>query len=376
MRRAVLSALVAGGALVAPRCAMAESWAITLEGGAEADSNVERVETTPGGTTAPIAAPVVRAGGRVEHTRPLAGGTLAVSASSLARLVGDDRTRAEDLMLSTGQARWLGPLGDRPVSAGLALTGADAAAITGGVGARTFRDLGLDALVALLAGDDRLMLTGGVRDFSYKPMHALDWRGPVATARLDTTLWHNAPRTQSLELAVALGFEARTYASTAVIDTCPPHTAPSYACASTTSVTRRDRNQRAGLELTWTGAIAATLAYQLTVADSNSFGWSLVRHRTTASATLELIRGLFATATATLQIDQFASGVLVASDIQHLELTSLEDENRSSLQLRLGRALSPTWSVEVRGAAWHDFAATGGASFRRALVYAGVVFAR
>jgi len=137
---------------------------------------------------------------------------------------------------------------------------------------------------------------------------------------------------------------------------------------------RRDRYQRGGLEVTWTGEVVATGSYQVMVVDSNSYGQSLIRQRITAAATMEVMGALFVSATATLQIDQYPEGIPV-DDLLHQELTSLEDENRSSLQVLLTRALSAAWSLEARGAIWRDFG-TSSPWFHRELVYAGVLYQR
>jgi hypothetical protein len=376
MRRAALP-VGAVGLLAAARIAGADPWTLTMESGAEADSNVERVETGSGLMTARIAAPVGRAGARIGHKDRVLGGAYALDLSGLARMVASSEAKPENVMLYTGDARWLRAIDSRPIAAGIAVTAADALAITGGVGARTFRNLGADALLALGGGEDRnLTLAVGGRDFSYKPSHAFDWRGAVANARLDIVLWQTSGKIKTLELLTALGFEQRTYASTALTDVCRPDAPPSSQCTAPTTLTRRDRYQRASLELNWTGDIVATAGYQLTVIDSNSYGQSLVRHRITSSVTAELADKLFGTATATLQIDQYPDGVLVETDIQRQEFTNLEDENRSSLQVLIARKLSASWSLEARGAVWRDFGNTGTASFRRELVYGGAIYSR
>src|SRR5262249_17636191 len=158
--------------------------------------------------------------------------------------------------------------------------------------------------------------------------------------------------TKTLELTTTFGFEERAYASNALVDVCAPGAPPDYQCSAGTSLIRRDRYQHAGFALDWVGGVAATLGYQLTVIDSNSYGQSLVRHGLMASATIELCDKLFGTAAATLQIDQYLDGVLVEKDLQHQEFTNLEDENRSSLQVRIARELSPAWSLEARGGVW------------------------
>ena len=243
-----------------------------------------------------------------------------------------------------------------------------------GTGARTYRNLGGDALIMLGHGEDHHLIVGvGVARLRYKPDRTFDWRGPVANARLDTMLWQTQDRTRNLELAATLGFEARSYHSTALFG-CSPNDPVDDPCFMDTELRRRDRYQRAGVEVTWTGAVVATGSYQATVIDSNSYGQSLIRQRINAAVTMEPWTALFVSATATLQIDQYPDGILVG-DLLHQELTSLDDENRSSLQVLVTRAMSTAWSLEVRGAVWRDFGTTG-ASFRRELIYAGVLYQR
>jgi hypothetical protein len=386
MRRAALPAngtpgLVVGLALGLARIASADPWSMTLESGAEADSNVERVETVDGGPAQRIAAPAVLAAGRIEARDRLLGGGYLLELSGLARGVATSQTKTENVMLYTGDGRWLRPLASRPISVGIHLTAADAFSMSGGTGARTFRNLGADALLALGHEDSRLTLGLGGRDFRYKPRlpdtqpHMFDWRGPVANAHLDVLLWQTSGKTKTLELATTLGFEARSYTSHALAN-CKPDDPIAQPCMIDTVLHRRDRYQRAGVELSWTGYVVASGGYQATVINSNSFGQSLIRQRLLGSVTMELPGKLLGTATATLQIDQYPDGILLEKDVQRQEFTSLEDENRSSLQILLARKLSATWSVEARGAIWRDFANTGDASFRRELLYAGVMYSR
>jgi hypothetical protein len=377
MRRAARSAVAVGifGFLGASRIAEAGPWTVTMEGGAEADSNVARVETGSGLPNQRVTAPVGRAGARIGHRGQLLGGGYSLAASGLGRWVASGKVDDERVMLYTVDARWLHAVESRPVAVGVAVTAADAFAITGGTGARTFRNFGGDAMVVLGSGDDRhLTLAAGGRDFSYKPDHKFDWRGPVANARLDIALWRGAARSRSLELTTILDIEARAYASIAQKNVCPPGAPPSTDCSANSTPTRADRFQRASIDLTWTGDVVATAGYQLTVVDSNSYGQSLTRHRVMTSVTAELADKLFGSATATLQLDQYRDGRVVGLDIQHIEFTNLEDENRSSLQVRLARELSTSWSLEARAAMWRDFDTTGTASFRRELVYAGIIY--
>ena len=377
MRRAALPvAAILGIAGIAG----ADPWVVTMEAGAEADTNVTRIDGGPG-LEDPIIAAVGRAGGRVDHKGRVLGGAYAFDVSALARMVGSEQARAkpENVMLYAGQARWLHGIESRPVAVGFDLLAADTVAFTDRTGARTFRNLGGDALAVLGSGEDRhLTLAIGGRDFAYKPKREFDWRGPVASARLDVALWQSSDKTRMLELATTLAFEARSFASTAIVNGCPPDAPPAEQCPQPTTVPRRDRYQRANAELSWTGEVVATAAYQLTVIDSNSYGQSLLRHRIMASATVELVDKLFGSATATLQIDQYPDSVLIEIAVPRQEFTNLEDESRSSLQLRIARELSAAWSLEARAAIWRDIGNIGGSisgtQFHRELVYTGVIY--
>ncbi|HEY5952089.1 MAG TPA: hypothetical protein VIV40_41615, partial [Kofleriaceae bacterium] len=132
-----------------------------------------------------------------------------------------------------------------------------------------------------------------------------------------------------------------------------------------------------GVELTWVGRQVAALGYQITIIDSNSFGQSLARHRITASGTAQLPGEIYGTLLAILQLDQYLDGLLVRRDLQQQEFTNVEDENRSSLQLRLARVIGGSWSVEGRAAIWRNIA--GGSmqlDFRRELIYLGLVYGK
>ncbi|MBA3394442.1 MAG: hypothetical protein H0T89_17485 [Deltaproteobacteria bacterium] len=374
-QRTLASAAVCLGLLHA--AAHASPTAVTVEGGAEADSNLQRVETGAGLPTERLGGSVIRVGARVDHRGVAAGGAFALALQSLSRLVAGNEATPENVALLTADLRWVHAIGKRPVSAGFGLVFADALPLADEVGARTFRNLGADALLVLRGTEDRsLTLAVGPRHFEYKPDHDFDWIGAAISARLDLTLWEPSGGTRSVELAAIVGFEARAYDSRARASACPDDAPPSPECFAPTTLARRDRYQRAGVELTWVGRVVAAAGYQLTVIDSNSYGQSLVRHRATVSTTTDLPGKWIGTALATLQIDQYLDGVVVQKDLQHQEFTNLDDANRSSLQLRIARKLTVAWSLEARGAIWRDLGGTLDTSFRRELVYLGGVYNR
>lgn len=381
MRRSarVLLATLAMADAVVPVAGVAHAgpWTVTLEGGAEADTNVQRVETGPGLMTERVGAGVVRLGGKVGRRDKALGGAYAMVVSALSRLVGSSIATTENVSLLSGELRFLRPVEHRSLSLGLGALVADAQPLTDTIGARTFRNLGADALLVLDGGERRqLTFAFGARSFVYKENREFDWVGPVASGRLDLTLWQPADGTRSVDLAAFVAFEARDYDATALSDACPPDAEPDDACTAGTSLPRRDRVQRIGTELTWSGRTVATAGYQLVVIDSNSYGQSLVRHRATLSATRALPLGLYGTALGILQLDQYPDGLVLKTDLQRREFTSLDDENRSSLQLRIARPVSRSWSFETRAAIWRNLGGDEETAFRRASLYAGAVYAR
>jgi hypothetical protein len=218
-------------------------------------------------------------------------------------------------------------------------------------------------------------LAAGGRQFIYKPetmpAHEFDWVGPTASTRLDLVLWQSPDGTRSVDLVTTLGFEARAYETHALANGNPPGMPPAPA---PTDLLRRDRVQRAGLELTWLGGQVIGAGYQLTVVDSNTFGQSLVRHKLTASATASLPWRLFGSALATVELAQYLDGLPV-QDVNQRDFTTLDDENFSSLQFRLARALTQTWSLETRVAAWRDLGGVRDTEYKRSLIYVGVIYA-
>ena len=369
------------------------TWTVTGEAGAEVDSNVQRVETGPGLDTCPVQSPVLRFGARVEGRAKAAGGSYVLALSDLTRVVAGSNQPADTCMTPSGVAasvsaenvtvlggdlKWLHPIGERPVLLGFGITGADAEPMSDPIGDRTFTNIGADALLVARDGDEhRLLVALGARAFTYKPDHQFDWSGATASARLDLVLWQPPSRTRSLELAATVGVEARAYDSSAVTNACPPDAPPDTTCLAGTDLARRDRFQRAGVELTYAGHRVLSVGYQLVVIDSNSFGESLVRHRATASATTGLPWGLYGTLLGILEIDQYLDGLLVRTDLVRSDFANVEDENRSSLQARLAKKLDSGWSVEARAAIWRNLGpGSSELAFKRDLVYLGVVYSR
>ena len=96
----------------------------------------------------------------------------------------------------------------------------------------------------------------------------------------------------------------------------------------------------------------------------------------TLSATTDLPWRLYASTLVTIQLDQYLDGLIVQQDLINQTFTTIEDENRSSLQARLARELTETWSLETRAAVWRDINFDNNTTFRRAIVYVGAVYSQ
>jgi hypothetical protein len=370
-------ALVAALACLAPATAAAGPWRAQVEGGLEIDSNVQRVETGPELDNEAIVAPLVRAGGRVERTGRRGAGGYALGLSLLTRRSLSDNVTSENTATLGADARWLHGVGDG-ASAGVRAVYLDAIPTAGVDGTRTFRSLGGEAqLVLRRAEGDVVTLAAGFRDLAYKPDHDFDWRGPTAAVRLDRTLWRTADDTRTVELAAEYRLDRRDYEGAAFANRCGPTDPPTPSCSAPTDHGRIDLHHAAAIEATYTGERVASATYQLIAVDSNSYGHSLVRHRVILSATSELPAGFVGTATLTGQLDQFLDRVVVARDVTSLSFTALDDDNRSSLQLRAAHPIGKgAAAFEARAAYWTDLSSPSGFQYRRTLVYVGLVWSK
>ena len=375
MRRVVVAAALVAG----PLAAGASPWTVTGESGAEYDTNVQRVETGPGLDVAPIASPVIRFGARTDKRGDLLGGSYALELSDLTRIATSSLVPSEDVTLVGGDLRWVHPIGDRPIAVGFGAFALDDFPLDDPYGARTFRNLGADALLTAHDGDDkRFTLAFGYRSFVYKPptepAHLYDYNGPAINARMDFVLWQPDDRTRSLELVTNAGFESRTYTAFAYADACPPGEETDPTCQAATMLARHDRASRAGVELTYSGREILQIGYQFELIDSNSFGNSFARHRILASGTVGIGK-VYISLLAILQLDQYLDGLLVENNIVNQSFASVEDEDCSSAQLHVTRAVSKHWSVEGRVAYWRNIGNTMDLQFSRAVVYGGVTCA-
>jgi len=357
------------------RPAAAEPWRVQLEGGAEVDSNVERLETGPELENRARTAPLVRTGTRVSRSTRRGAGGHGLHVVATTRTSLDRRVKTEDVATLGGDTWYLHPLGP-VVAIGGRVNYVEAIPLAGVEGTRTFRTFAGEANLVLRHGErGAVTVAAGGRYLAYKPDHDFDWLGPSAELRFARTLWQNAENAHTVELTLGYRLDRRSYAGLAFANRCEPGADPSPMCFAPTDIERTDLHHAAAIEASYTGDRILSVGYQLVVIDSNSYGQSLIRHRITLSATDELPWGFVGTATVTGQFDQHLDSMVVSRDVQHQSFSVVDDDNRSAVQLRIAHALGARLSLEIRTGYWTDLYGPPDIHFRRFLAYGGLMWA-
>jgi hypothetical protein len=252
----------------------------------------------------------------------------------------------------------------------------DVVALGARAGARTFALAAADGVLVVGADDGtRFAVSAGGRDFRYKPDPDFDWRGVAIGARVVRTMWSAGDAT-TLDLAVGYALERRGFEGLAFTNGCAPTDPVSPMCFVPTDERRADLHHATSAEVTYTGEVVATAGYKLAINDSSSYGQSLLRHRVAASVTAELPLRVYGTLGAALQVDQYLDPLVLARDVTSQTFTSIDDENRSEVSVRVSRAVGAGFAAEARVATYADSLSEDDLRFRRTVVYGGVTWTR
>lgn len=354
-----------------------DEWEGRVEAGAEWDSNVHRVEVDPAGTVMSVAAPLGRAGFKLDGSGDGGGGRWGLGVKGLVRKVLSDE-EGEDVGVAGLDGRWDTVVGERRAQVGVRASYYDVVALGPGTGARTFALAAGDGVLVLGSDDGaRFALSLGGRDFRYKPDADFDWRGVAVGARVIRTVWRDTEGDEdvaTLDLSAGYQLDRRGFEGRAFTNGCAPTEPITPTCFVPTGEARGDLHHAASVELAYTGEVVATGGYQLAVNDSSSYGQSLVRHRVSGSMTIALPLAAYATAIVALQVDQYLDPLVLAQDVASQTFTSIDDENRSELSVRLSRAIAGGVAAELRAATYADSLSDDDLRFRRTVVYGGLTW--
>lgn len=154
-------------------------------------------------------------------------------------------------------------------------------------------------------------------------------------------------------LSVYGDFEPRIFNSRAVSD-------PNDADPPPLGI-RKDSFFAVGFSYAYRGPFQLGAEYGFADSTSNSFGQSYLRHRLALSGGVRLPAGFLAMAQGVLSISQYPDGVYLSQDLLVLE----DDENSSSLSLKVLHPLGKWWDVEARYGLYYARLPNNGLSYLR-----------
>lgn len=223
-------------------------------------------------------------------------------------------------------------------------------------GQRDYTDLGAHPYLEL-SPDARVdvRLSGGARSFGFWPSFLYSF----VAGELSANARYRFDR-RHFGLAF-LEWGSRTFAGGA--RPRPPGT--------TSPGQRRDQVLGAGAGYAYRGGFTLDVAYAYLQDESNSYGERLVRHRLTVTGGVRLPWRALLLAQGTLQLTSYPDGVYLAPEQL---LTSADEENHSSLSLKLARPVTDTLDAELRYAVYADAFAAAGHHYLRHVAWLGFTF--
>ncbi len=391
MTRSILSLGICLVATIAtPSVADAEtkkqSWKLSLESGAEYDSNLHRLEVLEGEVAGAPGGPLMRTGAHYQvGLRPTKRSRLQLDLRGASKIFAVSEGQSENLAILFADTSYQQVLGTSRAKLGIRANYYDAIDVRPfgdgerPVPGRSFRSGEAEVGLTLPSeGEHRTSLFVGMRDFTYKPDANYDWRGQQVGLRYAALIWLGDPDADedaaSIDLRGYYRLGLRRYQGTAFRNACAPGDMPVPRCFVPTQEQRADLNHSGAIEGIYTGSNIYSLLYGAELVDSNSFGQALVRQRVEAALTTELPVQLFLTARAIVRINTFLDPLLLARDIQDQSFVSVEDENRNSLSLHIARDLGRHWAAEARVAIYSNEFATEELRFRRQTAYLGLLY--
>ncbi len=368
-------------------------WALKVEGGSEYDTNIHRFEVPtdcdddcPNSEDSPIvASPLVRGGTHLRlGWRRDKRQRLSLAGFAGTKLYASEVGLDENTFVAAGDGRYEWSIPGRSAIVATRATFYDTwspeglLAGPGRVARRNFSSAGAGLALNLLGpGETRLALFGDYRGFGYKPNPDFNWHGGHFGVAYRNAIWRGDPAEDpaSLEIGVSYGLQQRRFRGNATTYVCPEEEEPMARCVADGGFARADLFHAAGAEVVYTGQRIYSARYELEVTDSNSFGQSLTRQRLELGLTSRLVAGVFITAQVAVQLDIFLDSLILSHLFSTEDFTSIDDENRNSISVHLGRDVSDHWSVEARYALFSNEFSAHEFSFRRQIFYLGAVYA-
>ncbi len=235
---------------------------------------------------------------------------------------------------------------------------------------RDFRTGSAAARLTFVDDPGDVTLLAGWRGFQYKPDSSYDFEAVqaslVAAARAHSGHGEHA---HEWALTAAYHIERRWFSGLADVNDC----SPLMPCPLPGRGPRLDWYHEAGLELSYLGPLLVTTGYGVQLNESNSFGFSLLRHVLTVRLAARLPWQLYATVKAQLLFASYFDKLVL--DLTNPTCICIEDENRNALIVDVERPIGKTGvALEARYSYYTNELGTESVHFTRHVVYLGVSY--
>ena len=230
----------------------------------------------------------------------------------------------------------------------------------------------------------RLSLRANVQAYVYPPDRKQNWYGMGGSLRFGHTFSFGRNQGGGLDLGPSIAlrnielfgdyrFSANRFRGNALGDFCGAD-AVEPSCVIQTGRPRRDFRHSVRAGVTYTGNQIVSLLYQFHWVDSNSFGYSSMRHQVELSMSSQLPAQLIGTLKGVVVYNMFLDPFLIARDVQTQDFVAIDDESRNGLIVQLSRDFGDAMTIEARYAIYSNEFATKHVSFRRQVAFLGASY--
>jgi hypothetical protein len=182
---------------------------------------------------------------------------------------------------------------------------------------RDFRTGSVLARISFFDGPGELALSGGYRGFEWKPDQRFDFQAGQLTTLVALRLYAGPPEKEhEIDIAASYHLERRLFTSPVDVNACMPGTPLNPSCILSGSEGRADWFHEGTFEVSWLRWVLLSASYTLQFNDSNSFGWSLLRHVFTAKLGARLFWELYLTLKGQLMIARYLDPQVLGSMAQ------------------------------------------------------------
>ncbi|MCA9671305.1 MAG: hypothetical protein KC503_37165 [Myxococcales bacterium] len=188
----------------------------------------------------------------------------------------------------------------------------------------------------------------GYHGLEFKPLPEYNFnalRGQLRIARKLTSQDEDELRTWRVSLTYTASL--RDYNGQAYGQREPCPTPDQTICNYPKDAARGDFDQLVRIAASYVGAAAASAWFGLEVNRSNSYGESFVRQVVGIKFTVRLFWEIFLTTKGALQLARFRDPFRL-SQVSTQTLVDIDNENRSSLVIHLGRDIGDHWGISAR----------------------------